>query len=116
MRDAVFMGCPKGGVLLPLQWCLVGNLIARLSGGGINIQGYADGICLLAVGKFPQCHGYCGGSFVLYRHGATRLGCWLIPTKLSSLYLQGKGNSQVSLNHTFLGLLYVTLCRSSISE
>jgi len=54
MRDAVFRHCPKGDVLLPLQWCLVGNLIARLSGGGINIQGYVDGICLLAVGKFPN--------------------------------------------------------------
>ena len=44
----------------------------------------------------------------LLRHGAMRSGCWLIPTKLSSFYLHGKENSQVSLNHTFLGLLYVS--------
>jgi hypothetical protein len=54
MRVAVSRGCPKGGVLLLLQWCLVDDLIARLSGGGINIQGYMDDICLLSVGKFPN--------------------------------------------------------------
>ena len=39
----------------PLLWCLVVNdLLTRLSGGGVFIQGYADDICLLAVGKFPN--------------------------------------------------------------
>ena len=33
---------------------MVNDLIARLSGSGIFIQGYAHGICLLAVGKFPN--------------------------------------------------------------
>jgi len=33
---------------------LVDDLIARLNGGGIYTQGYADDICLLAVGKFPN--------------------------------------------------------------
>jgi hypothetical protein len=32
----------------------VDELIARLSGCGIYIQGYADDICLLVVGKFPN--------------------------------------------------------------
>jgi hypothetical protein len=32
----------------------VDDLLARLSGSGIFIQGYADDICLLAVGKFPN--------------------------------------------------------------
>jgi len=46
---------PQGGVLSPLLWCLVVNdLLTRLSGGGVYIQGYADDICLLAVGKFPN--------------------------------------------------------------
>jgi len=27
--------CPKGGVLSPLLWCLVDELIARLIGGGV---------------------------------------------------------------------------------
>jgi hypothetical protein len=30
------------------------NLITRLSGSGVFIHGYADDICLLAVGKFPN--------------------------------------------------------------
>jgi hypothetical protein len=35
MRDAVSRGCPQGGVLSPLLWCLVDDLIARLNRGGI---------------------------------------------------------------------------------
>jgi len=50
---AVSRGCPQGGVLLPFLWCLVVNeLLTRLSGEGVYAQGYADDICLLAVGKF----------------------------------------------------------------
>jgi hypothetical protein len=52
---AISRGCPQGGVLSPLLWCLVvDDLITRLSGGSVFIQGYADDICLLAVGKFPN--------------------------------------------------------------
>jgi hypothetical protein len=55
VRFTISRGCPQGGVLSPLLWCLVVNyLLTRLSGGGIFIQGYADEICLLAVGKFPN--------------------------------------------------------------
>jgi hypothetical protein len=55
VRVAIIRGCPQGGVLSPLLWCLVvDDLLARLSGGGIFIQGYADDICLLEVGKFPN--------------------------------------------------------------
>ena len=51
----ISQGCPQGGVLSPLLWCLVVNeIITRLSGRGVFIQGYADDICLLAVGKFPN--------------------------------------------------------------
>jgi hypothetical protein len=33
-------GCPQGGVLSPLLWCLVvDDLLTRLSGGGVFIQG-----------------------------------------------------------------------------
>jgi hypothetical protein len=48
---AVSRGCPQGGVLSPLLWCLVNELLTRLGEGGIYAQGYADDICLLAVGK-----------------------------------------------------------------
>jgi hypothetical protein len=55
MRVAISRGCPQGGVSSPLLWCLVVNdLITRLSGSGVFIQGYADNICLIAVGKFPN--------------------------------------------------------------
>ena len=51
---AVSRGCPQGAVLSPLLWCLIVNeLLARLNEGGVYTQGYADDICLLAVGKFP---------------------------------------------------------------
>jgi hypothetical protein len=46
LRFAISRGCPQGDVLLPLLWCLVVNdLITRLSGSGVSIQGYADDIC-----------------------------------------------------------------------
>jgi hypothetical protein len=52
---AIFLGCPQRGVLSPLLWCLVvDDLLTRLSGGGVFIQGYADDICLFAMGKFPN--------------------------------------------------------------
>ena len=48
-------GCPQGGILSPLLWCLVVNeLLARLNEGGVYSQGYADDICLLVVWKFPN--------------------------------------------------------------
>jgi len=52
---AVSRGCPQGGVLSPLLWYLVVNeLLVRLNKGSVYAQGYADDICLLAVGKFPN--------------------------------------------------------------
>jgi len=55
VRLAISRRCLQGGVLSPLLWYLVVNdLIARLSGRGIFIQGYADDKCLLVVGKFPN--------------------------------------------------------------
>jgi hypothetical protein len=43
LRFAISRGCPQGGVLSPLLWCLlVNDLLTRLSGGGDFIQGYAD--------------------------------------------------------------------------
>jgi hypothetical protein len=51
---AVSTGCPQGGVLSPLLWCLVNELLVRLNEGGVYSEGYADDICLLAVGKSPN--------------------------------------------------------------
>ena len=55
MRLVISRGCPQGSVLSPLLWCLlVDDLLARLSGNGVFIQGNAEDRCLLAVGKFPN--------------------------------------------------------------
>jgi len=65
VRLAISRGCPQRGVLSPPLWCLVVNdLLTRLNGGGIFVQGYADDICLLAVCKFPNTvSGLCSGPF-----------------------------------------------------
>jgi len=52
---AVSRGCPQKGLLSPLLWCpVVDELLVRLNEGRVYAQGYADDICLLAVGKFPN--------------------------------------------------------------
>ena len=80
----VSRGCTQGGVLSSLLWCLAAvDLIARLKEGGVYTQGYADDICLLAVGKFPKM---VSGASILYRCSVTRSGCRLIPTKLDLLH------------------------------
>ena len=54
-------------MLSPLLLCLVVNeLLARFNDGGVYSQGYADDICLLAVGKFP--------------HTVSGLVQWALPT------------------------------------
>jgi hypothetical protein len=56
VRVAITRGCLQGSVLSPLLWCLVvDNLLARLSGSGIFIQGHAM-TRLLVGGKIPK-HG-----------------------------------------------------------
>ena len=113
LRFVISRGCPQGGVLSPLLWCLVvDGLITRLSGSGVFIQGYADDTCLLAVGKFPQ-HGirtHAMGPFNR-RYGATRSDCQLIQIRLGSLLLPERENFSGSLNHSFLGLSYASLDR-----
>jgi hypothetical protein len=44
MSLAISRGCPQAGVLRsPLLWCpVVDDLLARLSGNGVFIQGYTD--------------------------------------------------------------------------
>jgi len=54
-RVAVSMCCPQEGVISPILWVLVlDELTARLNWGGIYSQGYADDICLVVVGIFPN--------------------------------------------------------------
>ena len=55
MRFAISRVCLQGGVLSTLPWCLVvDDLLARLSGNGVFIQGYTEDVSLLMVGTFPN--------------------------------------------------------------
>jgi hypothetical protein len=46
-------GCPQGGVLSPLLWCLVVNdLLEHLQREGFHVYGYADDIAIVAGGSF----------------------------------------------------------------
>jgi hypothetical protein len=80
---AVSKGCPQGGVLSPLLWCLVvGDLLAGLS-RSVYAQGYADDICLLAVGKSrTQYQDSCRWPLVSSKSGAMRSVCRLILARL----------------------------------
>jgi hypothetical protein len=46
-------GCPQGGVLSPLLWCLVVNdLLEELRREGFHAYGYADDISIVVGGRF----------------------------------------------------------------
>lgn len=48
-------GCPQGGVMSPLLWCLVvDSLITRLNNAGFYTQGYADDLAIVIRGKVPM--------------------------------------------------------------
>jgi hypothetical protein len=54
-RGVVSRECMQGGELSTILWFLVvDDLIARLSVRGVYIHVYADDICLIAVGTFPN--------------------------------------------------------------
>jgi len=59
LRFAMSRGCPQGGVLSPLLWCLVVN--AKLSGGGVFIQGYADDVFSQWVNSQTRYQDSCSG-------------------------------------------------------
>ncbi|GJQ80620.1 hypothetical protein Trydic_g9206 [Trypoxylus dichotomus] len=46
-------GCPQGGVLSPLLWCLlVGDVLSDLREAGYYAQDYADDIAIIITRKF----------------------------------------------------------------
>lgn len=48
-------GFPQGGVLSPLLWnIVVDGLLKRLEANGVFVQGYADDLAILAIGKFEH--------------------------------------------------------------
>ena len=55
VKVAVGRGCPQGGILSPLLWCLVLNgLLKELEDEGLYTQGYADDLAIVISGKFPN--------------------------------------------------------------
>ncbi|GJQ83221.1 hypothetical protein Trydic_g14577 [Trypoxylus dichotomus] len=49
----VAAGCPQGGVLSSLLWCLlVDDLLSDLRRAGFYAQGYADDITIMVSGRF----------------------------------------------------------------
>ena len=47
-------GCPQGGVLSPLLWCLVlDDLLSKLQRKGFRVQAYADDLVISVQGKVP---------------------------------------------------------------
>jgi len=113
---AISKGCPQRSVLSPLLWCLVvDDLLARLSGGGVFIQGYADDICLLAVGKFPNTvSGLMQWALLTVEAWCNEVGLSVNSERLGSLHVPEKGSSRGSLNHISLGLNSISRGRSSI--
>jgi hypothetical protein len=101
-----FAICPQGGVLLPLLWCVVVNdLLTRLSGGGVFIQGYADDICLLAVGKFPNTvSGLMQWVLSTIEIWCNEVRLSVNPDKTGLVAFTRKRKLQGFLNHSFLEL------------
>ena len=54
-KVAASRGFEQGWVLSPLLWSFVVNeMLARINEGSVYSQGYAEEICFLAAGKFPN--------------------------------------------------------------
>jgi hypothetical protein len=54
LEGSVARGTPQGGVLLPLLWSLVVELIGGLNGNGYYTLGNTDDIAILICEKFPN--------------------------------------------------------------
>ena len=101
LRLAISRGCPQGGVLSPLLWCLVVNdLIASLSGSGIFIRGYTDDICLLVVGKFPNMV----LGLMQWALWCSEVGLSVNPDKTGLVAFTGKRKLQGSFEPRFFGV------------
>ena len=49
----VTRGCPQGGILSPILWCMViDSLLVELNNGGFFTQGYSDDVSCLICGDF----------------------------------------------------------------
>ena len=103
MRLAISRGCPQGGVLSSRVWCLVvDDLLARLSGNGVFIQGNAEDRCLLAVGKFPNMvSGLMHWALSTLETWWNEVKLLVNPDKTGHVAFTRKRNSWVSVNHNY---------------
>lgn len=48
MKLGVTRGCPQGGILSPILWCMViDSMLVKLNDSGIFTQGYSDDVASL---------------------------------------------------------------------
>lgn len=53
IKLGVTRGCPQGGILSPILWCMViDSLLVKLNDSGIFAQGYSDDVSTLICGDF----------------------------------------------------------------
>jgi hypothetical protein len=105
---AVSRGFPQGGVLSPLLWCLVDDLITRLNGGGMCTHGYADDICLLAVGKLSNTvWELIDCALLTVEMWCDEVGLSVNPDKTESFVFTRRRKLPGFFEPQFLGLLYV---------
>jgi hypothetical protein len=106
MRLAISRGCPQESVLSPLLWCLVvDDLLARLSGNTVFIPGYADDLCLLAVGKFPNTvSGVMQWALLIVETGCNEVGLSVNPDKTGLVGFTRKRKLTGFFEPQFLGL------------
>ena len=86
-------------------------------GGGVYAQGYADDICLLGVGKFPNTV----SGLIQWALGTVEAWCGehglsVNPDKTGLVVFTRKRNYLVSFNPVFSEGYYNALCQSSIWE
>jgi hypothetical protein len=98
MWAAVSSGCPQVGMLLPLLWCLVDNLTARLNWGGVYTKGT---LMTFVFGQWGNSQTWCR---------AHAVG----PPHCRKMYLRGGGNFLPSLKLFSLELPCNVLCWLSI--
>lgn len=58
VKMGVTRGCPQGGILSPILWCMViDSLLGKLNDAGLYAQGYSDDLSTLICGDFEMTVG-----------------------------------------------------------
>lgn len=77
IKLGVTRGCPQGGILSPILWCMViDSLLAKLNDSGLFAQGYSDDVSTLICGNFVATIGD------LMRTAIKLIEAWCLECKL----------------------------------